>query len=123
MQKEGSSNIIETVNCTQLGGHYVEILQFFNGKALVLDQHAIAIYKSAEAVADPLGNGLIDCVDMTGKPWLSVEDAPWVLSHRAGFIGLKKDLCLLILPQDIRVYTSKQDALLNKNVVASLGIG
>lgn len=124
MQKEGSSSIIESITCTQAGddGHYMEILQFFNGKALVLDQKAIAMYKNPAAIADPLGNGLIDCADMDNKPWLSLDDAPWVISHRAGFIGLKRDFCLLILPVDVRLYRNKEDALLNKNVVASINL-
>lgn len=117
---EGSSNLIESVESIEINGLYAESLVFYDGKALVIDQKSIALYKDTRAIQDELGNGLISMSAIPSPYMLDTTQTPWVSGHRSGFIGLTNECVLLILPNAIRLYESKQHALHNTNALSEL---
>lgn len=116
MLLEGDSDIIQRCEWSAETG--MQYLTFRNGSVLVISENALAFYKSMEAIQDPLGNGLLEMAELT-SPILAGKNG-FVLEYRAGFVGLENDLALLITPNDIQLFPSKDDALRNQNEVVRL---
>ncbi len=120
MLQEGSASIVKEVETTRINNRHIEIMIFHDGRAVALSSKAIGIYRDRDAVLDPLGNGLINLVDMPKEYCFQEDDAPWIQAHQAGFVKLHKELSLLILPNDIRLYRNNDDALRNTNPIISI---
>ncbi len=115
---EGDSDII--TRCEWLPEVARQQLTFRNGNVLVLSESVMAFYKSAAAIDDPLGNGLLDMVDLPEA--LSANEQGFVVSYRAGFVGLADDKALLITPNDIQLFPNKECALRNQQEIARLAL-
>jgi len=122
---DSSTNMVESVEAryiTSSSGdkYYAEILHFVGGKVLVISHNAIALYKSAAAISDPLGNGIIKLATLPDTIRFNMSDTPWVVRHISGFIELIDQYIILILPNSIRLYRGKEDALRNSNIILDL---
>lgn len=115
---EGDSDIIQT--CEWCPEKHIQFLHFRNGSVLAISQGALAYYKSLDSVSDPLGNGLVDMVELT-EP-LFATDQGFVEAFRAGFVGLHQERVILITPNDIQLFENKDDALRNQNEIARLSL-
>jgi len=115
-----STDIVKSIEGANLHGQHVEIVHFFDGKALVLGYNAIALYKNAATITDQLGNGLIAMAELAPQDYFDTDNAPWVVEHAAGFVGFSCGRALLILPKAIKLYATKQDALNNAPAIAEL---
>ncbi len=123
MLSEGKANIIKSIERAELSGQTVEILHFFSGQALVLAHQAIAFYNDAAAIEDPLGKGLISMAELPAGRGLPETEPHWVAEHAAGFVGLFDGRVILILPNAIRLFADKSDALRNRNLMVELAVG
>ncbi len=117
---EGHSNLIQAVETIEIRGTYAESLNFYSGMALVIGQKTIALYKNVPSIHDELGNGLISMATIPDQYTLDIDETPWVCEHQSGFVGFGNGLALLILPNAIRLYESKKQALKNSNVLSEL---
>lgn len=125
MLLESNTNMVQSVEPSNLpsasdGVSYIEILHFVDDKALVISHNAIALYRDASAISDPLGNGLIQMSTFPQGLRFSPDNTPWVIHHVSGFIELVNHHIVLILPNAIRLYSSKEDALKNRNIIVEL---
>ena len=121
MLLEGSSDIIVRCEYIQEGQHSgTQWLTFRNGFILVLAKDLVALYKDAESVVDPLGNGLKAMVELAGDAQLIISDSGFVSSFMAGFVGLMDEKAILITPNDIQLFKNKADALRNNDELARL---
>lgn len=116
---QGDSDIIQ--RCEWLPDSQMQQLLFRNGSVLVISSEALAYYKSIEAISDPLGNGLVELVELSSP--VHPSENGFVLEYRAGFVGLTDDFVLLITPNDIQLFADKNDALRNQNEIARLQLG
>lgn len=120
---EGSSDIIVRCEFFADASQPCQYLTFRNGFVLVLGRSFMALYKSQEAINDPLGNGLKAMVDLPESHQLSLhEQNGFVTEFSAGFVGLQGDKAILITPNDIQLFPSKLDALHNQNEIARLAL-
>jgi hypothetical protein len=119
---ENNSDIITSQQQGTLAdGGYYEYLSLRDGKVIALTANTIALYKSSDAIGDPLGNGLLASSSFANYP-LATNSKPWVSHYRAGFIGLSDDKAILITPMAIQLFQNNQDALNNRNEICRLDL-
>ncbi len=117
---EGNSEIIQHCKTVNLKANVLAtIVEFTNGTCLVITCNNIAIYKDLCSTEDPLGNGLIDQVDIPEFQTPDFETG-FVKSYQAGFIKLIDERAILIMPSHIQLFSSNIDALNNQNEIAKL---
>ncbi|MGB3667056.1 MAG: hypothetical protein WA963_08860 [Bermanella sp.] len=95
-------------------------LTFRNGFVLVVHEAFMALYKDAQSIGDPLGNGLKVMVDIPADQVLEHSPQGFVKEFSAGFVGLVGDKAILITPNDIQLFPHKLDALHNLNEIVRL---
>lgn len=117
---EGSANLVKRVETLTLQSQYIEALILQNERVIAISEAAIALFKDFNAMQDPLGNALIVIETIPEEKQFSATTTPWVASHQAGFVELSNGMGLLILPNDVRLYDSKEDALSNTNPIVCL---
>ncbi len=118
---ENTSDLIVRTEQRQLpSGVPVDLAGLQNGTVLAIGADALALYRSFEAVGDALGNGLIASVTLPRT--LAAENGGFVLEHRAGYVGLAGGFVLLITLNDVQLFSSKEDALRNRNEIARLSL-
>jgi hypothetical protein len=118
---EGNSDII--VRCeffTDAATGPCQWLTFRNGFVLVVHESFMALYKDAQSIGDPLGNGLKVMVDIPDDQILTSSEQGFVQSFSAGFVGLVDEKAILITPNDIQLFSDKSDALHNRNEIVRL---
>jgi hypothetical protein len=121
MVLEGSSDIIVRCEYINEGAHKgTQWLTFRNGFVLVLAQDLMALYKDAGSIGDPLGNGLKAMVELKGSAELIQGTSGLVSSYTAGFVGLMDEKAILITPNDIQLFSNKEDALYNRQELGRL---
>lgn len=117
----GPSDLVtNSVTFTLSNGEPAEQLWLRGGSVLVISATALALYKDAAAVNDPLGNGLIALTDLSKTSPLTHLDGHFMTEHRAGYIGLHGERMLLITPVAIQLFDERRDALQNRNERARL---
>ncbi len=117
---ESQSDIIVGVRHALLkNGEASSQLTLRNGSLLVVAESALALYRSAESLEDPLGNGLVAMEDIPTASRLLQKEG-FVKEYQAGYIGLHDDKVILITPNDIQLFSSKFDALRNQNEIVRL---
>ncbi len=121
MLLEGSSDIVANVERREIKSQMMELVFLNDQKVLAIAKDSLALYKDVDAISDPLGNGLI-CMANLEEIEFNMDE-PVVLTHRSGFIGLVQDKVLLILPNAIKLFHNKEDALQGQKVVCSLELG
>lgn len=113
---EGSSDIVIESECRPLkNSEPSERLIIQNGKVIVLSSGAIGVYKHKAACDDPLGNGLISLVEIPQDHVLKPSGEQFVKSVAAGCVQLLDGKILLVLPAEVRLYASPDDALRGRN--------
>jgi hypothetical protein len=123
MLESNQSDIIQSVTPRTLNNQQmIEVVQLYNGNAIVLSSNALAYYKSADSIEDPLGNGLIAMAELPHTQHFTPAHSPWILQFKAGFVGLVNDRVLLITPVAVQLFASKMDALRNQNEIARLDL-
>ncbi len=95
----------------------IDVLNLKGDKVLALSATAMSLYSSESAIQDELGNGLLASIDWQ-EP-LHFEDG-FVTGFKAGAIFLHQGKTLLITPVAIQLFATANDALSNKNCLASL---
>lgn len=119
----GSSDIIKQCEFFESGDYQgCQWLTFENNLLLVLSEKFMALYKNTAALNDALGNGLKAMVDLPEDAYLQVSEQGMVKEFRAGFVGLMDQKVILITPNDIQLFASKNDALRNQNEIARLAL-
>ncbi|WP_430460052.1 hypothetical protein ACQUQU_12635 [Thalassolituus sp. LLYu03] len=114
MLLQNTSDLITQVTRESLAnGQAVDAAQLINGTVLVIGADALALYRTCEQIADPLGNGLIRSVALP-QPLLA-DDGRFLVEHKAGYVGLAGGRVLLITLNDVQLFDSKNDALRNQN--------
>lgn len=103
-------------------GRVVDMAQLINGQFLAISQDALALYRSAEAIHDPLGNGLLASIAIPSEHHLQQEQGGYLQRHKAGYVGLSHDMTLLITLNDVQLFASRQDALRNQNEIVRLSL-
>ena len=105
---QNTSDLIAQVTHQQLpSGIPVDVAQLVNGSALVIS-------------ADALGNGLVRSIDLPLT--LTQENGAFLQEHKAGYVGLSGGVVLLITLNDIQVFSSKEDALRNRNELIRMSL-
>lgn len=118
---EGHSDIITRCEYISDGPHAPsQWLTFRNGFVLVLGEAFLSLYKNAESIGDPLGNGLKATVDLSSEFTLAVSPNGFVVNYAAGFVGLVDEKAILITPNDIQLFQNKTDALHNRDEIVRL---
>lgn len=121
MISEFSSDIvIETHRANTPAGEPVELLVFRNRLTLAVSAGALAVYRSPEFFGDPLGNGLVDSVDLPVGGELIEKEGRLVAGIQSGCVNLMDDKVLLILPNEVRLYPDGEAALRNRAPLVSL---
>lgn len=115
-------DIVSNAGSETVNGQHVEILVLQSGHALAISTSSLSLYRNKSFIGDPLGNGLLHSADIPGDLVLQDSILPWVNKVQAGFIGLSNKLVILVLPNEIKLYRNKKDALINDNMLAALPI-
>jgi len=122
---ENSSDIVS--NDQQLAlhsGELVDALTLINSQILVLSENTLSVYRSLDSIQDPLGNGLLHTVALQGAAELvRGQDGRFMAMKKAGIVGLFDDKVILITPNDIQLFASRNDALRNQNELVRLSLG
>lgn len=121
---ENSSDIVSNdQQLTLTSGEVVDALTLINGQILVLSVNTMSVYRSLESIQDPLGNGLLHSVALEGQSKLCQgEGGRFLAMKKAGIVGLFDDKVILITPNDIQLFASRNDALRNQNELARLSL-
>lgn len=123
MISEHSSAIVQEVRQgTSPSGAPVQLLIFANKLTLAVSTHALAIYRNPENFGDPLGNGLIRSIDFPDNVELHINDGKLVASIQSGCVNLMDDKILLILPNEVRLYSDRESALHNREALVQLSL-
>lgn len=117
---EGSANLVNRVETLTLQAQYVEALILQNGRVIAISETAIALFKDYHTMQDPLGNSLLALETIPESHTFDLSAIPWVATHQAGFVEFSNGMGLLILPNDVRLYANKQDALKNNAAIVCL---
>lgn len=121
MISEFSSDIVvETRRATTPAGEPVELLVFRNRLTLAVSSGALAVYRAPEFFGDPLGNGLVDSVDLPEGGELAEQEGRLVSGIQSGCVNLMDHKVLLILPNEVRLYPDREAALRNRAALVTL---
>lgn len=88
------------------------LLLFHDHKALVIDAAAVVLYRAADYVDDPLGNGVIGHAAFPpalAPAWL--PEHGYVARQLAGCVQLNGGAALFLRPDGVALYPSPVDAL------------
>lgn len=96
-----------------------DALHFRNGMVLLVSLNALALYKNAQSVFDPLGNGMLALEDIEDDLQADAE-GNIVQEYQAGYVGLSGGKVILITPNDIQLFPNKEAALRNKNEITRI---
>lgn len=98
------------------GKHPLSLLHFHRGQVLAIGADAVALYRDAGAVSDPLGNGLLghQPIPLALRPQCDPLNG-YIEEQRAGFVGLQGGAVLFIRPDGVALFASREDALHNRD--------
>ena len=118
MALHSSSDIIHSVQRTQINGQALELLILENGKVLAIGNNSLAFYQNINALNNPLGAGLINLANLEE---ISFDlNTPLVMEHRSGYVALRNGYVLIIFPNAVRLYSSNECALSGKDALCEL---
>lgn len=113
-------SIIAHTSCERLRQEPAQLLHLHNGMVIALTPKAMACFRDAGALHDPLGNGLLSFSALPDDQEIRFEMAQCVATHSAGFVGLLDGKALLIAPFKVRLYPNNHDGLRGLNCIAEL---
>ena len=121
MSNPETSDIIKNVTSFQFkNAEKVQVLEFHDGKALILAKDAIALHKTRVSFEDPLADGCLGYVDLAPEHYLNWMDGSIIEEYTSGYICLKDQRGILITPNAIQLFPGKQEALRNQQCLAKL---
>lgn len=121
---ENNSDIVKSSKVLNLNhGEKVEALELINGQILVLAQNSLSLYKSLDAIEDPLANGLLDSVELQSEFYLKQQQDRFMDMNRSGVVGMFDDKVILITPNDIQLFPNRTSALRNQDEIAAFHLG
>lgn len=121
---ENNSNIVKSSKVLSLShGEKVEALELINGQILVLAQNSLSLYKSLNAIEDPLANGLLDSIELPTEFYLKQHQDRFMEMNRSGVVGMFDDKVILITPNDIQLFPNRASALRNQDEIAVFHLG
>ncbi|MEK9711256.1 MAG: hypothetical protein VW258_01705 [Thalassolituus sp.] len=117
---ETTSDLIRSYSAVTLAdGREACEAVLINDNALVISADSIALFRRAGDCTSELSGGFMRSFDFS----LNVQlDSPFILDHRAGYVGLSTGAVLLIGLNDVRMYPGKADALRNQNCIGELSL-
>lgn len=113
-------SIIAHTSCERLGQEPAQLLHLHNGMIIALTPRALACFRHADALADPLGNGLLSYTALPDEVQIHFEQEVCIARHSAGYVGLLDGKALLIAPFKVRLYPNSHDGLRGLNCLAEL---
>lgn len=112
------SDLVKEVNVHSLdNGERIRTIEMKNGFVIALAMNSIHLFKNKEAIGNPLGNGLVVSESI---PDNIAGYTPDVEEYKAGYVGLVGGFVLLLGGYDIRLFSSKRNALYNQNEILRL---
>ncbi len=120
ISEQSSDIVVDTRSEATANGEPVELLMFRNELTVAVSAVALAVYRAPHYFGDPLGNGLINAVDVPPGQELAVRDGRLVAGIRSGCVELMDNKILLILPNEIRLYPNREAGLRNRDLIATL---
>ena len=118
MVLHATSDIIKTIKRVTINDQILELLVFENDKVLAIAKDSLAFYKSISSVNNPFGAGLINIANLFNIQF--AMELPLVVEHRSGYVALRNGYVLIIFPNTVRLYGSKECALSGKDVLCEL---
>lgn len=122
---ESSSDLISHLASVTMpngiAGHEATLI---NGNAVVVTHKELALFRKAGDCVDPLGNGFIRSVVIPRENHIATDadQSPFIVEHRAGYVGLADGQVLLITLNSIQMFPSKHAALRNENQIVELSL-
>jgi hypothetical protein len=101
----------------------VEAIHLINGQILVLAANGLSIYKDLASISDPLANGLLHSAALAKENFLVSEEGRYMQMNRSGLIGLFDEKVVLITPNAIQLFPSRESALRNQGELISFHLG
>ena len=113
-------SIIAHTSCERLRGEPAQLLHLHNGMVIALSPRALACFRDAQSLHDPLGNGLLSFTALPDDAAIRFDQEFCVSTHTAGYVGLVDGKALLIAPFKVRLFPNNQDGLRGLNCLAEL---
>jgi hypothetical protein len=121
---ENNSDIVKSSQPLVLSnGESVEVLELINGQFLLLAKNCLSVYKTQEAIEDPLANGLLHTFELELKFYLKINEGRFMKMHRSGLVGLFDDKVILLTPNDIQLFPDRPSALRNQDEIMGFHLG
>ncbi|SIT05197.1 hypothetical protein [Neptunomonas antarctica] len=118
----GTSDIIKNVTSLQLDStEKVQVLEFLDGKLLILAKDAIALHKSRTSFEDPLADSYLGYTELAPEHHLHWIDGI-IEEYKSGYVGLKDQRVILITPNAIQLFPGKKEALHNQQCIAKIAL-
>ncbi len=115
--------IVQHQHTTLENGSPADILTLYSGQVVVLTASALAVYKDASRINDPLGNGLLGIQDIPdGMLWPNTPGTSLVTEYRSGYVGLIHQAVLLITPFHVSLFCTADDALTGQNPICQIAL-
>lgn len=99
------------------GRGQVNLLSLVQGPIILIGQDAVGVYRSRQALSDPLGNGTFGYELLPVALRASPTASGYVAVQRAGFIGLHSGAALFLRPDGLALFANSQDALHNRDMI------
>lgn len=113
-------SIIAHTSCERLHQEPAQLLHLHNGMVIALTPRALACFRNAGAMHDPLGNGLLSFTALPEGTEIGFQQDICVATHSAGYVGLLDGKAMLIAPYKVRLFPNNQDGLRGLNCLAEL---
>ena len=113
-----SDQVVARHEVTELAGRgRVNLLHFHPGTVLMVAATAVGLYRSPEAVNDPLGNGLIgyEAIPEALQGDAGACDGQ-IQEQQAGYVRLVSGGIIFIRPDGVGLYPDTRSALNNRDL-------
>lgn len=121
---ENNSDLVKSSEIITLdNAEKVEAINLINGQVLVLARNGLSIYKDSQSISDPLANGLLHAAPLSEENYLIQEQGRFMQMNRSGLIGLFDDKVVLITPNAIQLFSSRESALRNQDELICFHLG
>jgi len=121
MSISGTSDIIKGFTSFQLENtERVQVLDFRDGRILILAKQAIALHKSRVSFEDPLADSCLGYAELGPEHHLNWIHDSIIEEYKSGYVGLRDQRVILITPNAIQLFPGKKEALHNQQRIAQI---
>lgn len=121
---ENNSDIVKSSQLLALSNkERVEVLELINGQYLLLAKNGLSLYKTQQAIEDPLANGLLHSAELQPEFHLLQEGGRFMKMTKSGVVGLFDDKVILLTPNDIQLFPNRASALRNQDEIMCFHLG